>query len=483
MKIHRPPQRNLPECLIEPSSVTIQQIQGKYGEDFDCGRPPNPESIPLALLHNVFGEFLEDVQSCTPNAKDNQIALELWEKMTQIYKDEATRAQELRDTWEKFLQPPMEAASMGTSNYSPDGHLRMGNFVLAITVVEKELKRMTTDPLIEATEFYLQGLQSFKTSTDLFPCLFIYSAGPYIGFAGAVWSTKIQVEVLTPFYALHGNIHQRETRSQVAKALAATRRAITALESHYNDLKIPPKAEVGIGNWEPFPYRTYYEVEGQDSQRRRVEITYQERIYTDKLLFTAKDTEGNSLFIKFTHQYSAAAHKHCAEHGVAPALHAVEDLPGRWFMVVMDYLDDEVYDDLRISPSSDKDIRLQLYAKVKQVMETLHSGGFVHGDFRKVNLKVRKNWKESTSEQDVGVMLVDFDWAGKAGEARYPANVNHRFYRPKGVEDGALIEQDHDVAMVDHMFKGLEGGSIDTRPPSINLIVNIFLVLTISLAL
>ncbi|PVF98984.1 hypothetical protein CPB86DRAFT_732121 [Serendipita vermifera] len=204
-------------------------------------------------------------------------------------------------------------------------------------------------------------------------------------------------------------------------------RAIIALESYYDDLRIRLKAKKGITTRKSLPYRTYYEVEEQDSERRQVEFTYQERIYENRLMFTAKDIAGNLLFIKFTQQYSVATHKYYAEHGVAPGLYAAEEPPGGWFMIFMNYLDD-IYDDLRIPSSSDKGSRLQLCAKVKQPMEKLHSGGFVHGDLRSVNLKVRKKWKENTPEQDVRVMRVNFNWAGKAGEARHPANVNHQFY-------------------------------------------------------
>ncbi|PVF91815.1 hypothetical protein CPB86DRAFT_791768, partial [Serendipita vermifera] len=352
----------------------MARVQEKYGQELDHGRPPNPESIPLALLHKVFGEFLKDVQSCTPSAKDNEFTFKLLNKMTHIYEDEPTRAEAFRDTWEEYLTSPLEAATMGASNYNTDGHLRKGKFFLVITEAKKELDHMNTDPLMQAAMYYLQGLQRFDTSNDLFPCLLIYYAGPYIGFAGAIWSTKIQIEVLTPFYPLQGNIHQREIRSQVARALAATRRAITALESYYDDLKVRLQVKRGITTRNSLPYRTYYEVEDQDSERRRVNFTYQERIYEERLMFTAQDTEGNSLLIKFTQQYSVAAHKYCAEQGVAPALYAAEELPGGWFMIVMSYLDHEIYDDLRI-PSSDEDSRLQLCAKVKQAMEKLHSGG------------------------------------------------------------------------------------------------------------
>ncbi|CAG8704869.1 15526_t:CDS:1, partial [Acaulospora colombiana] len=441
------PQRGLPQA-ISPSSVTTQTFQTKYGEDFDYGRPPHSGSIPLALLHEVFGEFIEDVQSCTPNARDNQHMLKLCEKMIQIHESEATRALSFREIWEEFIPYPLEAGIIGGSSFATDGHIRRNRYFLVITEAKRELEGMKPDPLIQAAMYYLQALQPFKNSNGLFPCLLIYYAGmlsesikedpkitvilgSYIGFAGAVWNEKIQIEVLTPFYPLQGNPHQRNIRLQVARALAATRRAVTSLETHYNNLVIPPSVEENIIKPVSFPYRTYYESQGEVSQRQRIKFTYQKRIFDNRLMFIAKNTAGRLLFVKFTQRYSATAHKHCAEQGIAPTLYAAEKLPG-------------VY--------RDTETRTQLHTKIKRATEILHSGGFVHGDLRGANVMVRKNWKENTAEQDLGVMLLDFDWAGEAGKVRYPANLNCQLYRPEGVEDGVVITVDHDVDMVDHIL-------------------------------
>ncbi len=51
-------------------------------------------------------------------------------------------------------------------------------------------------------------------------------------------------------------------------------------------------------------------------------------------------------------------------------------------------------------------------------------------------------------------MLVDFDWSGIIVEARYPINVNKvDFWRPDDVSDGLLIKSDHDMAMLDRIFR------------------------------
>ena len=72
---------------------------------------------------------------------------------------------------------------------------------------------------------------------------------------------------------------------------------------------------------------------------------------------------------------------------------------------------------------------------------------FVHGDVRDVNIMVRKDGK-------LEFMLVDFDWSGIIGEARYPININKvDLWRPEDVSDGQLIKSDHDILMLDHIFR------------------------------
>lgn len=51
----------------------------------------------------------------------------------------------------------------------------------------------------------------------------------------------------------------------------------------------------------------------------------------------------------------------------------------------------------------------------------------------------------------MSVHLIDFDWAGRVGEARYPMRVNHiTVKRPEW--GGELITQQHDIEMVSYLF-------------------------------
>ena len=49
--------------------------------------------------------------------------------------------------------------------------------------------------------------------------------------------------------------------------------------------------------------------------------------------------------------------------------------------------------------------------------------------------------------------LIDFEWSGKAGSARYSHFMNHVGIRwPDGAEDGKLVLKNHDLTMLDQTF-------------------------------
>jgi hypothetical protein len=79
---------------------------------------------------------------------------------------------------------------------------------------------------------------------------------------------------------------------------------------------------------------------------------YISQLEKDKLVFYGI-AANNIICIKFIHQYSKEAHLKCSSLRFAPPLLGFESLPGRWFMVVMDFVDDqyELLDDSPVKAS------------------------------------------------------------------------------------------------------------------------------------
>lgn len=74
----------------------------------------------------------------------------------------------------------------------------------------------------------------------------------------------------------------------------------------------------------------------------------------------------------------------------------------------------------------------------------------MHGDVRDVNVLVRG--ADGSGEKDV--LLVDWDWAGRGAEARYPPRMSREgIDRPEDAEPGERITPEHDLWMVDHLLE------------------------------
>jgi serine/threonine protein kinase len=90
---------------------------------------------------------------------------------------------------------------------------------------------------------------------------------------------------------------------------------------------------------------------------------------------------------------------------------------------------------------------------VRRVVNELHKGGFVHGDIRDTNLLIDRASLPKTVDE-VGIHVIDFDWAGLIGQAKYPTGVNTvSVRRPNGAQDGEPITEEHDRQMVSFMFE------------------------------
>jgi len=93
--------------------------------------------------------------------------------------------------------------------------------------------------------------------------------------------------------------------------------------------------------------------------------------------------------------------------------------------------------------------RTQLQEALDGIIGKLESKNFVHGDLRSNNIMIRTNVKEKS----VDLRVIDFDWAGEAGQVCYPAERNREIQWPG--EAGGPIEQDHDSKIVDFWMKDL----------------------------
>ena len=253
---------------------------------------------------------------------------------------------------------------------------------------------------------------------------------------------------MTPLYDLTVHWTDESSREAIAASLDAFLKAIPRLQAHYAQLasiSIPSSLQDRA-----YPYKTSYE----DENGQHINFSYNFRV-AEKLVFAVEPDKsgdkdlGTLLCVKFTRRYSEDAHRFLAQLGYAPRLRAIMRLPGGWIMVVMDYSEYTQLCDPTLQISDE--LRHTIMAKVSEIVQQLHDAGFVHGDIRSTNILVDRG--TLTSKDGIKIHFIDFDWAGRQGEAVYPMRVNKvTVWRPEGASDGQPILVEHDVAMVDYLL-------------------------------
>jgi serine/threonine protein kinase len=118
-------------------------------------------------------------------------------------------------------------------------------------------------------------------------------------------------------------------------------------------------------------------------------------------------------------------------------LRGFESIGGGWYFVVMDMLSG--YQTLQDYQGSE--LKPSVVEAIHESLRLFHQAGYVHCDIRNTNIMV--------SESGNHLMIVDLDWGGNAGVARYPGCVNfEEIERPLDARDGRLITKEHDHFMI-----------------------------------
>lgn len=162
----------------------------------------------------------------------------------------------------------------------------------------------------------------------------------------------------------------------------------------------------------------------------------------------ATKSETIVVVVKFARRYSRDAHDWTAQQGLAPRLLSCSPVwqNSTWQMVVMEKLADD-YQELQSSARQLLDqAKGIVYNQLKEWLTAFHDGGFVFGDLRPPNVMVSA---KAIAAGHKGVRLVDFDWAGKQGDCKYPPFLNREdiCWHPD-VRVNALVMSNHDEFML-----------------------------------
>lgn len=141
------------------------------------------------------------------------------------------------------------------------------------------------------------------------------------------------------------------------------------------------------------------------------------------------------VYIKFVPKYGEEVHNLLFQHGLAPELRWCGEVIGGPMMVIMDEVAGNNIQDALASnePVTEADV-----AGVDRALSVL-GDTFVHGDLRPSTV-ILKPTPDGAKE----AYIIDFKWAGKSGEARYPYGFIEN--APEELR-GKLITRQHDEDM------------------------------------
>ncbi|KAG9053841.1 hypothetical protein FS842_006981 [Serendipita sp. 407] len=379
-------------------------------------------------------------------------------EMANFFRTEGDRQHKFNECFANHYQTRLLSLPIGGTKATTDGHIfeigsATSNWVIMIAEAKNELAGTRADPRFQALLYYQNQIKTYPDNmfdTCCFPAIIITYYAAKLEFSGVLSHPNgiIQSEILTTTLPLDADWRNSEIQMAIAKIAGALENALAGLLAYYKAFNSPAPSMPIKHLLFHFPYQNSY----LDSELGpRISFTYTQRPFEDRLIFLGKELEGSKrqIMIKFTRTYSSAVHKELAGLGYAPALHGLQRLPGGWYMVVMEYLDEG--EDWMMLYDLPPQLRDGFRPTINTVVDHLHKKGYVHGDIQVGNLFV--NIKSGT------VKFLDFDEAGVAGEAKYPMNWNTTTVnRPYGAYGGQLITQEHDLFMVKELFKGEYSG-------------------------
>jgi len=292
------------------------------------------------------------------------------------------------------------------------------------------------------------------------PTFIIAGGGPYLAVLGAIITDRYIVQRLTSLEWLGmSQTFEDEHLYRIAQVFDSLRGALLELDEFYSELDRQDLKLVD-GNPHPrfYPYPAAF--------INPVSKTTEEFEYLRPLVFPSTKSpflvklksSGEMAVVKFVARYGVGAHQLLAEAKMAPRLLFCGSIDGQrdirktpekgtkdvfglhlgpLRMVVMEYIDGTHGEALEASYGP-KDT----YAQVKAMIDKLHASDYVFGDLRPPNIMFA----------GTKAFLIDFDWAGKHGEAFYPFELGEGVTKYCGGRDFGTIEKEHDLALLDHYF-------------------------------
>ncbi|KAG7091361.1 hypothetical protein E1B28_010403 [Marasmius oreades] len=271
---------------------------------------------------------------------------------------------------------------------------------------------------------------------------------------------------------IRGGLHLDKDILMVARALTILADGLQDLKKYYNDvqiqgdkradypfpspicqdtLKLPTYGPLSfLERLSPSDIFTVPDVIRPDVVQKQ---STADRFKYSMRLFRAMMPDKTVVIVKSTPTYNPDAHELLAAEDLAPKLLYYTKVVGDWWMIVMEYLDQAQNAYTYLLNSLTLSLPHSVYDDVKTALRKLHEKDIVFGDVRLQNIMVAADKKRADR---VRGYLVEFDWCGVEGEARYPITMSDlKVYRETGMHAYGKMLMYHDTELLEgltHLF-------------------------------
>ncbi|KAL5513844.1 hypothetical protein ACEPAG_2605 [Sanghuangporus baumii] len=429
-------------AFAPPSAAKTSEMRSQQSKiPIYNGRPGDLCGPHIAIYHEAFARMKDDLdhpEGIEVTAEELKWTHQLFEGSMKFYRSEGVDG--TRDLWEKLLGVVIRKLVSEGGETIANGGATVDCFVSGASceralICDFEWKQDLRNPGdvgfrggCSYQKIVEQAVNKRIRNSTCCPSLIIGIIGPYFCIMGAVFVDIPIMELLTGWVYLSDK--PQGCVLGIARILKAAKNALCRLRDYY--LNLPFKDEPDRVAYLPMPAV-------KDGSPQPPALRYIDRLIKEdkaRPLFRAQMGD-RDVIVKFPDRYCRDAHEHLALEELAPALHFCEPIRGGLYMVVMDYVKEVAAND-----SAGK-IPCEAYNDVVKAIKLLHENDLVFGDLRRPNLLV----VDRTNKGRKGVLLVDFDWCGKDGDAKYPDTLNDtgEIDWAVGVERNGPMKKEHDL--------------------------------------
>ena len=382
----------------------------------------------VTLYYPQFQQFVDDCLNIELSKEDLDFAQTVCAEMSQYFGDEKKRENAFADAIKEFFKVDVVA------------DIVIGPKSCVIMEVKNESGQGGgSDSHSQAIGYYVQSLEEKKQDKCPAPAYLIELVGPQLTISGAVYGRYVFVDRLVdPVWLVP---HQREEAMiRIARIFKALKEAIRKIRQYYTK-------ETRV-TWPRFPiFQSFY----------KGNIQYEKAIkrHTFKGTLTYNNGTSEPVFVTFVKRYSLKTHELMAFHGYAPKLiHYEERVEGtQYTVIVMEYIPDAMPLDEFLKyaaanyPQYINNIKKGAQECCTKALKVMHESKdkYCHGKISSKSIigKIQDN--------NVHIFIVNFKWAGRQGEARYPLSADI----PEGVQPGYPITRDQDEEQLKKLFQEL----------------------------